>query len=290
MADTGTGWTGSDWASVIGSLAQAGGAYFGAQYGQAQPGQVSGLGPKESAWAQLMGLSTIGQFAPTLQAGNQALVQGYGNAAQLQGLLPGLAQQGTQAQLGQVAGAETGAIQHVLKNQQAQLGQVGQQGASQGFYGSSAQQGVQGQVFAQTNQSIADIMAGTASTKANIIGQGVGAQMAGITAAAQGQAALGEAFAKASGAEYNLMKDKLNTILATGNAWGIGDWELRNLQRLGGGLPAAGQNNAAYSFGPGQGFGASPKFQSGDIKTQNWAQAFGPWADYAQGFLSNLWG
>lgn len=288
-------WTGSDWASLIGSGLNATGAYLGAQYGQSTPGQVGNLTPKGAAWTQLLGLQTIDQFGSgALQAGNQGLLAGYGGAQQTAGMLPGIAQGGMQAQLGQMAGAEEGAIQHVLKAQKAQLGNVQQQGAASGFYGNTTQQGAQGQVYANASQNIADIMAGTAQAKAGIIGQGTAATMAGLGQYAQAQQATGEAFARSAGAEYNLMKDRLNTILATGQAWGIGDMEQRNLMRLAGGLPAAGLKQTGGSFKPGEGFGTHPWFggpsgQDTNIKQLNWAKNFQSWLD-ATGLGDSLWG
>ena len=269
-----------DWSALGGGLLQGAGAYFGAQYGQAQPGQTQALDPQSAAWTQLLGLSKIAGFEDTLDAGNAGMLQGYGQSKALTDLLPGVAQQGMKAQLGQIAGAEQGAIQHVLNAQQAQMGQVGQQGASSGFYGNSAQAGVQGQVQANTSQSIADIMAGSGATKAGIIAQGTAATMSGIIGAAQGSQAMGEAFAKASGAKYNLMKDKLNTILATGNSWGIGVEDQKALLVQAGGLTAAGMAYGDGKVAPGQSGG--PAYFSEFSKS---------WVNYAAdgGWLDGIW-
>jgi hypothetical protein len=252
-----------DWSALGAGALNAAASYYGAQYGQAQAPQVAKLSGKASAWTQMLGLSTLKGFQPTLEAGNIGMLGGYQKAAGMSGMLPGVAKEGTQQALGQMQGAEQGAIQHALKQQQAQLGGVQQQGAASGFYGGSMQQGAQGQVYSQTSQSIADIMAGTAGAKAGIIQQGAAGTMQGILSAAQGQQALGDAYAKAAGAEYNLMKDKLNTVLATGNAWGVGDTQLRVIQRLSGGITAA-----AQSTGKGKDFAA----QGGQQKwgTEGW--------------------
>ncbi len=280
--------------NIWGSVINAAGSYLGAQYGQAQAGGTSDkLSSKTSAWAQLLGLSTIGQFKGTMQAANQKLIGGYQGAANAAGQLPGIAQSGMQAQLGQLQGAEQGAISHVLKAQKAQAGGVQQAGTSSGFYGGSTQQGAQAQVQSNTSQSISDIMAGTAGAKAGIIGQGTAAMAAGVAAAGQSQAALGEAYAKAAGGEYNLMKDKLNTILATANSWGIGDWEQKNLMIMAGGLAGAGQTQYKQNItiGPGGSFGpeTSAAFDSKNWKVQQWAQNWNPWSESAQPWLKYVW-
>jgi len=243
----GGGWGSDwDWGQIAGALAQGAGAYMGAQYGGAQGASANKMSPQAAQWTQMLGLGTIGGFEGELQKGNQALLQGYGNAASMTGALPGMAKQSMKAQLGQVAGAEQGAIQQALKNQQTQLGQVGQQGAASGFYGSSGQAGAQAQVQSNVSQNIANIMAGSAGAKAGIIGSGTSATMTGLITAAQGQQQLGEAHAKASGASYNLMKDKLNTILATGNSWGISTANQKALMLESGGPSAAGMYHPAY--------------------------------------------
>lgn len=282
----------SGWLGLAGAAVGGLGSYLGAKEQADSQQEMFNYDQKTAAWTQLLGLGTIGQFGDTLEQGNQAMLGAYGNAAGMTGAMPGVAQGGTQAALGQMKGAETGAIQQVLKSQNAALGQTAQQSAASGF-GGSIQQGQAAQVYSNSSQAIANVMAQTAGAKAGIIQQGVGQTMQGLLAAAQGQQALGQAQQAATQSQYALMKDKLNTILSTGNAWGVGDWEIKAMQHQAGGLHAAGLQKSAYSLGPGEGVESSAWFKHPYGEGYNAETQFtGQWADwqeYASGFLSGIW-
>ena len=256
------------------------GGYFGAKEQADQAANAANMSEMAKAWTQLLGMGMLDKAAPDFQQGMAEFLKIMGGASNTLGQLPGVAAKGQQAQLGQVAGAERGAISQVNRSNQQAMGGIGQSAASKGFYGSSIQGGQSNQMQANTNQSIADIMAGAAGQKSNIIGQGTSNQMQGLIGAAQGQQAYAGAKQAQTQANYNLTTDKINMLLATANQFGIDQGAMLDLMNKNpqfAGLLAPYDSPTGMSQG---GSGGSNNWGNafgllGGGNTQNWGNAWG---------------
>ena len=204
-----------------GGLLGGGGAYFGAKEQADQAQAAANMSEQAKAWTQLLGMGMLDDAGPEFKKSLEGYLKTMQEATDKTDLLPSVAKQGQQAQLGQLAGAEQGAISHVMRANKQMMGGVGQSAASKGFYGSSIQGGQSNQMQANTNQSIADIMAGFAGQKAGVIGQGTQNVMQGLMGKAAGKQAMAGAQLQAGQQKYGLTTDKLNLLLQTGNQYGV---------------------------------------------------------------------
>jgi len=216
------------WEALAGGVLGGLGGYFGAKEQTKAAADAARMSEKAKAWTQLLGMGMLEEGAPGYSKGMDDYFKAMQGAAGTLGQLPGMAQQGQQAQMGQLAGAETGAISQVNRANKQMMAGAGQSAASSGFYGSSIQGGQTNQMQANTNQSIADIMAGVAGQKSNVIGQGTQNMMQGLMGQAQGQQAAAQAGLTATQGKYNLTTDKINMLLATANQFNVGDQKLRD--------------------------------------------------------------
>jgi FlaG/FlaF family flagellin (archaellin) len=213
----------------VGAIATGVGGYLSGK-GQAKAGKAKAQFEakkfnelqKANQWTQFLGLQAAGKFGPQIEQANQAMLQKYGQATQAAGATIGVAQQGGQQALQQLQGIEQGAISQALEQQQAQLGATGQQAAAAGFGGSIAQ-GQAAQVYSNTTQDVANILAQTGAMKTGVIQQTTQNTLSSILSYASALGAEGQAQQVALQNQYALFKDKLQTILSTPSAWGYNE-------------------------------------------------------------------
>jgi hypothetical protein len=209
-------------ATAVGGYLSGKGAAKGAKAQAKMSAQQFNELQKANQWTQFLGLQAAGQFGPQIEQSNQAMLQKYGQASQAAGATIGVAQQGGQQALQQIQGVEQGAISQALKQQQAQLAATNQQAAAAGFGGSIAQ-GQAAQVYSNTTQDVANILAQTGAMKTGVIQQTTQNTLSSILAYASALGVEGQAQQVALQNQYALFKDKLQTILSTPNSWGYSE-------------------------------------------------------------------
>lgn len=240
---------GMDWLGLLGGGLQGLGGYFGGKAQADAAEQAAIMSEMAKSWTQLLGMQELNAGGAEYQKGMQDFLTTMQGATESTDFLPEAAVRGTQRQLGQIAGAESGAINQVQTANQQAMGGIGQNAATRGFYGSSVQGGQTNQMQANTNQSIADIMAGAAQQKSNIIGQGTQNIMGGLAGKAAGRHGLAQGQLGVAGANYGMSQDKVNLLLQTGNSMGV------DISSLLGGL--ANQPGWGYYINP-NAYGANP--------------------------------
>jgi len=203
-------------ASYLGAKEQAKGAKKALQYEQAMAQQDS----MSAAWTQLLGQMELDKYGKVMQSGNKQILGHMGNAAGLSKMGMGLSQQANQQSLQQLAGAEQGAVQNILKQQNQALANNAQQGAGAGF-GGSIQQGQANQIGAMGSEAVASTMGQFGQMKSQLVQQNYQNSMQALGMAIQGEQQMAGAYQQVLDNALTATQEKVSLLLATGNSFGL---------------------------------------------------------------------